>query len=86
MCTLESLTFVRMPCCDVPINAHPHGRRISAIPHVWGRPRLHILVRDAAKTGNPAWAGGGFDAAIARGLVSCRPAGGVVMTDTDASV
>ena len=32
------LTFVRMLCCGDPIDALPQGRRISAIPHLWGRP------------------------------------------------
>ena len=36
------LTFVRMLCCGDPIDALPQGRRISAIPHLWGRPGLQF--------------------------------------------
>ena len=34
------LTFVRMLCCGDPIDTLPQGTRISAIPHLWGRPGL----------------------------------------------
>ena len=36
------LTFVRMLCCGDPIDALAQGRRISAIPHLWGRSGLRF--------------------------------------------
>ena len=40
-----------------------------------------VLVRSATSRDYPAWAGNGFDTVIARGLISCRPAGGVMVTE-----
>ena len=59
---------VRMSCCGIPIDAHPHGWRVSAIPHLWGRQGLQWCVPQPCR-GYPAWAGDGFDTVIARGRV-----------------